>query len=310
MSKGKNLSSEQLRWLCEGCLSNQPVRTIARTYSCSPATVSKVRHCLEGAGSTSLFQIVNMSDQALAEVYYGAGRAVSTHADLTVLRLNRRLEKKTDRLVLEPDYKLNVELYLDKKIKLQVLFAMYRERAAELGYKAICRSTFYGTMHNKINTALGPDVYMPQQHPYGHEVAIDYCGDVFEITNADGNTAKYAVCVLAWAASNLVYAEFIPGQTSLANCEAIAHALQRWQCAPRVLACDNAKSMGWGESRFLMSRFITTCRIWELASWLIIRASLQRKAMWSCPCALFRIEFSSACKLSRAHSILVRLTPC
>ena len=243
MSKGKNLTTEQLRGICEGTLSNLTERLVAGTYSCSPATVSKVRRRLEVADITSVSQIANMSDQELAELYYGAGRAVSTHADITVIRTNRRLEKQSAKPVLKPDYKLYVELYLDKKIKLQVLFGMYKEQASESGCKTICRSTFYDSMHNRISSALGPDVYMPQQHSYGDEVAIDYCGDVFGITDSDGSVANYAVCVLAWAASNLVYAEFIPGQTTAATCEVIAHALQRWQCAPRILSCDNAKSM-------------------------------------------------------------------
>lgn len=243
MSKGKNLTASQLRKICEGALSNLPERLVAGANACSPATVSKVKRCLEVADITSVSQIANMSDQELADMYYGTGRAVSTHADITVIRNNRRLEKQSDKPVLKPDYKHYVELYLDKKIKMQVLFGMYKEQAAEVEYKTVCRSTFYDYMREKICAALGPDVYMPQQHNYGDEVAIDYCGDVFGITSADGSVVNYAVCVLAWAASNLVYAEFIPGQTTVATCEAIAHALQRWQCVPRILICDNAKSM-------------------------------------------------------------------
>lgn len=243
MSKGKNLTTLQLRGICEGVLSHLTERHVAKAYSCSPATVSKVRRCIEAAEITSVSEIATMSDQALAEMYYGAGRAVSTHADITVIRTNRRLEKQLAKPVLEPDYKLYVEQYLDKRVKLQVLFGLYKEQAAADGCKAICRSSFYDSMQARIKKALGPDVYMPQQHPYGEEIAIDYCGDVFGITQPDGSVAKYAVCVLAWAASNLVYSEFIPGQTTAATCEVIAHALQRWQCAPRVLACDNAKSM-------------------------------------------------------------------
>lgn len=90
MSKGKNLTTEQLRGICEGTLSNLTERLVAGTYSCSPATVSKVRRRLEVADITSVSQIANMSDQELAELYYGAGRAVSTHADITVIRTNRR----------------------------------------------------------------------------------------------------------------------------------------------------------------------------------------------------------------------------
>ena len=119
-------------------MSNLTERLVAGTYSCSPATVSKVRRRLEVADITSVSQIANMSDQELAELYYGAGRAVSTHADITVIRTNRRLEKQSAKPVLKPDYKLYVELYLDKKIKLQVLFGMYKEQASESGCKTIC----------------------------------------------------------------------------------------------------------------------------------------------------------------------------
>ena len=73
-----------------------------RKYSCSPATVSKVRRRLEAVDITSVSQIANMSDQELAELYYGAGRAVSTHADITVIRSNRRLEKQSAKPVLRP----------------------------------------------------------------------------------------------------------------------------------------------------------------------------------------------------------------
>ncbi len=54
MSKGKNLTTEQLRGICEGTLSNLTERLVAGTYSCSPATVSKVRRRLEVADITSV----------------------------------------------------------------------------------------------------------------------------------------------------------------------------------------------------------------------------------------------------------------
>lgn len=172
MSKGKNLTTSQLRGICEATLSHLTERHVAKTYSCSPATVSKVKRCLEVAEITSGSEIATMSDQALAEMYYGAGRAVSTHADITVIRTNRRLERQSVKPVLEPDYKLYIELYLDKRIKLQVLFGLYKEQASARDCKAICRSSFYDSMQVRIKKALGPDVYMPQQHPYGEEIVL------------------------------------------------------------------------------------------------------------------------------------------
>lgn len=99
-------------------------------------------------------------------------------------------------------------------------------------------------LRNALSVEVGPtNVSMHQTHRYGDEIGIDYCGDTFPVLMPDGTTQQYAICVLAWAASYMTYAELIPHQTTQDTCNVIAHAIQRWQCTARVITCDNAKSM-------------------------------------------------------------------
>lgn len=177
-------------------------------------------------------------------MYYGQGRAVCSHSDVIVIRQNRRKNQVNgDSRVLSPDYEYLSERAIDGRENKSVLYASYLKQCELKQCKAVCRTGFYDGLNRVIGQKLGPNVFMRQSHQYGHEVAIDYCGDTIGILTADGSIKPYAVCVLAWAASNMVYAEIIPAQTTRDTCYAIANAMVRWQCHPRVLVCDNAKSM-------------------------------------------------------------------
>lgn len=244
MSKGKTLQICQLRQICEACLCGMPHRLIATQCHCSPSTVSVVEQRMKLANIFNVAMIEGMSDQGVLDMYYGQGRAIWSQSDVIVIRQNRRKEQANgDIRILDPDYEYLSERAIDGKESKSVLYASYLKQCELKQCKAVCRTGFYDGLNRVIGKKLGPNVFMRQSHQYGHELAIDYCGDTIGILTADGSIKQYAVCVLAWAASNMVYAEIIPGQTTKDTCLAIANAMVLWQCHPRVLVCDNAKSM-------------------------------------------------------------------
>lgn len=68
---------------------------------------------------------------------------------------------------------------------------------------------------------------MKQEHVYGAKLLIDYTGSPCNLLQSDGTFKSYNICVLIWAASNYIYAELIPQQTSECTNNAISHAIGR-----------------------------------------------------------------------------------
>lgn len=245
MAKGSNFSVEQIRQLLGLCINRIPVRDAAKIIGCSPATVVSARRKLEVSAVNTMQELSVLSDQQILDLYYGAGRAVSTKGDVAVIRENRRLhDDGRESKIIRPNYEHYLDLHLEKRMTMQLCFSLYVQECREQDARAVCRSSFMRNLGALIRKTVGPkDVYMRQVHPYGVEAGIDYCGDVYGILMPDGKTQDFAICVLTWAASNYTYAEFIPHQSTKDTCNVIAHALQRWQCCCRMLTCDNAKSM-------------------------------------------------------------------
>ncbi len=220
-----------------------PIRNVASQMDCSPSTISTAKRKLELAELETLISLTGLSDQKLLDIYYGQGRAVQSSHDVIITRQNRRTEVGDLTLML-PEYERYADMVIDEHVKKQFTFALYRRECMELGRQSVCRTSFMSGLNYALKEQLGPaDVYMRQFHDYGEEAAIDYCGDLYELLDAEGNKKSFAICVLAWAASNYVYAEFIDSQSTLNTCNVVAHAVMHWQCVPRFLVCDNAKSM-------------------------------------------------------------------
>ena len=245
MSQGKNLTTGQLRGICEDLLCRIPQRGIASRRECSASTVSRIRDEMQEAGLDSAAALEAMGDQALVEMHFGKGKAGigSDGSTITVLRESRRKSPGEGPEVLVPDFDELADFVIENRVQRALAYADYRRDCCRERLKPVCRTVFYERLRAALRRKAGPSVYMPQARRYGEAAAIDYCGDTFRAVSPEGVEREYAVVVLAWAASNMVYAELIAGQDTASTCIAVAHALQRWQCAPRVLLCDNAKSM-------------------------------------------------------------------
>ncbi len=244
MSKGKTFTVDQLRLLLLLAINGIPLRDAATQVNCSPAVVSGARRKLEAKGVKSAAEITAMSDQDILNLYYNTGRAVCCKGDVVVIRERRRLELKGSGAICRPNFARFAEMVLEQRISSEMCFTIYKREAHDLDEIPVSRTTFLDGLRNVLKVELGPsNVSMHQDHRYGDEMAIDYCGDTFPVLMPDGTTQQYAICVLAWAASYMTYAEIIPGQTTHDTCNVIAHAIQRWQCTAKVLTCDNAKSM-------------------------------------------------------------------
>lgn len=245
MPQGKNLTTEQLRGICEDLLCKTPARRIASRRGCSASTVSCIRDEMAEAKLDSIAALEAMGDLELVEMHFGKGKAGigSDGRTVTVMRESRRAAAGAGGDLLVPDFDELSDLVIERRAQRALIYADYRRECSRDRLKPLCRTVFYDRLRSALERKIGPDVFMPQSYRYGDAAAIDYCGDTFRAVSPEGAEREYAVLVLAWAASNLVYAELIPGQTTEATCNAIARALQRWQCAPRVLVCDNAKSM-------------------------------------------------------------------
>lgn len=92
MSQGKNLTTGQLRGICEDLLCRIPQRGIASRRECSASTVSRIRDEMQEAGLDSAAALEAMGDQALVEMHFGKGKAGigSDGSTITVLRESRR----------------------------------------------------------------------------------------------------------------------------------------------------------------------------------------------------------------------------
>lgn len=244
MSKGKNFTPDQLRQMFGLALSKVPVRESAEIMHCSPSTVCAAGMKLEAYGITSVIELSYLSDQEILDIYYKTGRAVCCKGDVVVIRERSRKHLEGAGRICRPNLQRFVEMHLEQRISREMCFNIYLQETREEDGIPVSRTTFLDGLRTLLNLEQGPnDVYMHQDHPYGFEIGIDYCGDTFPVLMPDGTTEQYAVCVLAWAASYMTYAELIPHQTTKDTCSVIAHAIQRWQCTSRILTCDNAKSM-------------------------------------------------------------------
>ena len=87
MAKGSNFGVEQIRQLLGLCINRIPVRDAAKIIGCSPATVVSARRKLEVSAVNTMQELSARSDQQILDLYYGAGRAVSTKGDVAVISM-------------------------------------------------------------------------------------------------------------------------------------------------------------------------------------------------------------------------------
>lgn len=80
---------------------------------------------------------------------------------------------------------------------------------------------------------------MTQDHPYGYEVCIDYCGQTWPYFDSKQHLRHGSVFVITWAASYMTFAMVVPGQTTKCTCEAIGKAFQYFGYIPYNLQFDN-----------------------------------------------------------------------
>lgn len=231
---------DKLKGLCLHVLCGYKHRDIAAKFSISASLVSIIKHRLADAqltaSSEAVSKVTAMTDKELATIVYPTAIVEQLNEDKNI-KVGR---PKVNTLM--PDFKAIANTILDSHVSKKFCYIDYLSQCESQQLAAISRSDFYAKLNIEMKRINGPKVYMPQEHPYGNEVCIDFCGDNFYYYE-QGEKKKGTVCVLTWSASYYTFAIIIPSQKTEDTCYAVGKAFQFFGYLPLILQCDNFKSM-------------------------------------------------------------------
>jgi transposase len=125
--------------------------------------------------------------------------------------------------------------YQKVNLTLSQLWIEYKEKHPD-GYQYTQFCDYYRLWRDKL------DYCMRQEHRAGEKVFIDYCDGLDIVDALNGEIIPTQLFVAVWGASNYTYAEATLSQTLAEWIRSHVHALEYFQCAPRVLVPDNLKS--------------------------------------------------------------------
>lgn len=86
------------------------------------------------------------------------------------------------------------------------------------------------------------DYCMRQEHRGGEKVFVDYCDGLPIVDALNGEILTAQLFVAVWGASNYTYAEATYSQTLPEWIRSHVHALEYFECAPRIVVPDNLRS--------------------------------------------------------------------
>lgn len=125
--------------------------------------------------------------------------------------------------------------YRKFNLTLSQLWIEYKEEHPD-GYQYTQFCDYYRQWRGKL------DYCMRQEHRGGEKVFIDYCDGLTIVDALNGEILTTQLFVAVWGASNYTYAEATYSQTLPEWIRSHVHALEYFQCAPRVLVSDNLRS--------------------------------------------------------------------
>ncbi len=125
--------------------------------------------------------------------------------------------------------------YQKVNLTLSQLWIEYKEKHPD-GYQYTQFCDYYRHWRDKL------DYCMRQEHRAGEKVFIDYSDGLAIVDALNGEIISTQLFVAVWGASNYTYAEATLSQTLPEWIRSHVHALEYFQCAPRVLVPDNLKS--------------------------------------------------------------------
>lgn len=229
---------KKVRAICMEVLGGYKHRNIAAKYNISPSLVSRFREHLanEGyfPGICSCSDVSSMTDLELAKIIYPNVTGLKNGSVVVVGR------PRPDAFV--PDFVYLANQVIDSKITRKLCFSLYLEDCEKENKRAISKSDFYRKLSFEIRKIIGTKVYMPQEHPYGQEVCIDFCGQTWAYIGTDKKLRHAPIFVMTWSASYMTYACVVERQTTKCTCEAIGKAFQYFGYIPLTLQFDNGKA--------------------------------------------------------------------
>lgn len=221
--------------ICMEILGGFKHRDIANKYGVSPSTVSIFKHRLEKEGFYKGIDgcraLSELSESELARRIY-PGMIDLKDGDVIIVG-----RAKPDTYI--PDFKEIANEVIDAKVTRKFCFNEYLDKCESIGKKPVSSSDFYAKLGNELKKLKGAKIYMTQDHPYGYEVCIDYCGQTWPYFDSKQHLRHGSVFVMTWAASYMTFAMVVPGQTTKCTCEAIGKAFQYFGYIPYNLQFDN-----------------------------------------------------------------------
>jgi transposase len=202
-----------------------PQRQIADSVNCGRTTVGEIiRRCKSlGIDCARAAEVAAESGEALRKLVYPApGAAASAKKD--------------------PDWKaVHERLMARRRINLRYIWEEeYRPSATEpMSYSQFCRR--YGAWL----WDTGKKVVMPMERMPGHELCVDWVGDVLEGCVADAETGGLLgghIFVAVLGDSSYPYAEAFPDESQDSWIAAHIHALEWLGGVPAVIKPDNCKT--------------------------------------------------------------------
>jgi len=163
---------EKLKGVCMHVLCGYKHRDIAAKFGISASLVSIIKHRLADAQLTASTEAVSkvtaMTDKELAAIVYPTAIVEQLNEDKNI-KVGR---PKVNTLM--PDFKAIANTILDSHVSKKFCYIDYLSQCESQQLAAISRSDFYAKLNIEMKRINGPKVYMPQEHPYGNEVCIDF----------------------------------------------------------------------------------------------------------------------------------------
>lgn len=239
------MTIDRLRELSRAVLAVTEIgETLSQKLGYSRTTLYRIRRALAAKSVYKASQLDRLSDQALAETVYGPDTVLAECGGGRIRIRSSRRGRLDPEACLVPDFEDLARFQEESKTPSHAMYDMYTDSCKSDGKSAMSRSAFYAGLSAERKRSKRTEPKMYQEHPYGAELMIDYCGSRKELTLQDGQKISYAVIVLTWPASHYTWARFIEGMTSRDTVNALCEALREWQVKPALsFVIDNARSM-------------------------------------------------------------------
>lgn len=241
MNQGKTFKIAFLRKVSEYVVHNYSYRIICSSLNISKSSVQKIKRKLLNALIDSPEKLFNTSNQSLLNVIYGDHALLVPSRKSFKVKISRRFSSSPK---LIPDFKrLAVKYISETFLNKKDLYIEYKAQAIKDNVDHLKSSAFMNHLNKEINSLKMPDVYMHRSHDYGKQLQLDWCGDKVLALDDSGKIKLFPVLVLTFAASYYTFAIAVKNYSTEETIKAISKGLSFFNCLPKELVFDNAKSL-------------------------------------------------------------------